>query len=129
GFVWHDDRFWLETENVVAELARTLHDERPLFRQLGAREKVSTVRRFRETVQELELERDDGVRKTLEARGLDDVVACFNEELRARRQERRIVPLEPWGRWRLSVPAELRLLRKLAAEGALPVVSLAALSD
>jgi hypothetical protein len=129
GFLWHDDRFWLETNDVVAEIAGTLRDDRPLFRQLGAREKVSTVRRFRETVQELELERDDGVHKTVEARGLDDVVACFNEELRARGRPKRIVPLETSGEWKMYIAGELRLLRKLAAEGALPVTTLECLRD
>jgi hypothetical protein len=129
GFLWHDDRFWMETSDVVGELASMLHDDRPLFRQLGVREKVSTARRFRETVQELELERDDGVKKAIEARGLDDVVACFNEELRARGRPKRIVPLDTSGEWKMYVAGELRLLRKLAAEGALPVASLDDLRD
>ncbi len=129
GFLWHDDRFWQETDDVVGELARMLHDDRPLFRQLAAMAKVSTARRFRENVQALELERDDGVRKDVEARGLDDVVACFNEELRSRGRPKRIVPLETSGEWKMYVAGELRLLRKLAAEGALPVATLDVLSD
>lgn len=129
GFLWHDDRFWQETDDVVAELARMLHDDRPLFRQLAALSKVSTARRFRESVQALDLERDDGVHKALEARGLDDVVACFNDELRSRGRPKRIVPLDTSGEWKMYVAGELRLLRKLAAEGALPVASLDVLRD
>jgi hypothetical protein len=129
GFLWHDDRFWLETDDVVAELAGALHDDRPLFRQLAVREKVSTARRFRETVQAMELERDDGVRKSIEARSLDDVVACFNEELRARGRQRRIVALDTSDGWKMYVAIELRTARKLCAEGALPVANLDALRD
>jgi len=129
GFLWHDDRFWMETSDVVAEVAGMLHDDRPLFRQLAIEEKISTARRFRETVQAIELERDDGVRKTIEARSLDDVVACFNEELRARGRQRRIVALDTSDGWKMYVAVELRLARKLAAEGALPIASLDSLSD
>jgi hypothetical protein len=129
GFLWHDDRFWMETSDVVAEVAGMLHDDRPLFRQVSIEEKVSTARKFRETVQALELERDDGVRKSIEARTLDDVVACFNEELRARGRQRRIVALDTSDGWKMYVAGELRLLRKLAAEGALPIASLDALRD
>lgn len=129
GFLWHDDRFWLETPDVVAELAAALHDDRPLFRQVAIRDKVSTARRFRETVQAMELERDDGVHKQLEARSLDDVVACFNEELRSRGRPKRLVPLDTSGAWKMYVAIELRLARKLMAEGALPVADLDALRD
>ncbi|MDB4964832.1 MAG: hypothetical protein JWN44_521 [Myxococcales bacterium] len=129
GFLWHDNRFWMETDDVVAEIAGTLHDDRPLFRQLRLEEKVSTARRFRETVQALELERDDGVKKQLEARTLDDVVACFNEELRSRGRQRRIVPLDTSEGWKMYVAIELRLARRLAAEGALPVADLDSLRD
>jgi len=129
GFLWHDDRFWMETDDVVAEVARMLHDDRPLFRQVSALEKISTARRFRETVQALELERDDGVRKIIEARSLDDVIGCFNEELRARGRSRRILPLDTSGGWKMYVAMELRQARKLVAEGALPIASLDALRD
>ena len=129
GFLWHDDRFWMETSDVVAEIAGMLHDDRPLYRQLSIEEKISTARRFRETVQSIELERDDGVKKTIEARSLDDVVACFNEELRARGRQRRIVPLDTSEGWKMYVAVELRPARKLAAEGALPVASLDDLRD
>ena len=129
GFLWHDDRFWMETSDVVAEIAGMLHDDRPLFRQLSAEEKVSTARKFRETVQALELERDDGVHKSIEARTLDDVVACFNEELRARGRQRRIFALDTSEGWKMYVALELRLARKLAAEGALPIASLDSLHD
>jgi hypothetical protein len=128
GFLWHDDRFWLETTDVVAELAAMLKDHPPLFRQLSIREKISTARRFRETVQAMELERDDGVRKQLDARGLADVVDCFNLELRARKRPERIVALETSGEWRMYVAIELQLARTLAAEGALPVGSLDSLA-
>jgi hypothetical protein len=129
GFLWHDDRFWMETSDVVAEIAGMLHDDRPLYRQLSIEEKISTARRFRETVQALELERDDGVRKSIEARSLDDIVACFNEELRARGRQRRIVALDTSEGWKMYVAVELRQARKLAAEGALPVASLDDLRD
>jgi hypothetical protein len=129
GFLWHDDRFWMETSDVVAEIAGMLHDDRPLFRQLRIDEKISTARRFRETVQSIELERDDGIKKTIEARSLGDVVACFNEELRARGRQRRIVALDTSEGWKMYVAVELRQARKLAAEGALPVASLDDLRD
>ena len=129
GFLWHDDRFWMDTDDVVAEIAGMLHDDRPLFRQLSIAEKISTARRFRETVQAIELERDDGVRKTIEARTLDEVVACFNEELRARGRQRRIVALDTSEGWKMYLAVELRLARKLVAEGALPIASLASLGD
>jgi hypothetical protein len=129
GFLWHDDRFWMETDDVVAEVAAMLHDDRPLFRQVSIQEKVSTARRFRETLQAIELQRDDGVAKSIDVRTLDDVVACFNEELRARGRQRRIVALETSSGWRMYVAGELRLLRKLAAEGALPIADLDSLRD
>jgi hypothetical protein len=129
GFLWHDDRFWMETSDVVAEVAGMLHDDRPLFRQVSVEEKVSTARKFRETVQAIELERDDGIRKSIEARTLEDVVACFNEELRARGRQRRIVALDTSDGWKMYVALELRLARKLAAEGALPIASLDSLRD
>jgi hypothetical protein len=53
GFLWHDERFWMETSDVVAEVAGMLHDDRPLYRQVSIEEKISTARRFRETVQAL----------------------------------------------------------------------------
>ena len=124
GFLWHDDRFWMETSDVVAEVAAMLRDERPLFRQRSAEEKVSTARRYSETVQAIELERDDGVRKSIEARTLDDVVACFNEELRARARQRRIVALDTSDGWKMYVALDLALARTLTAEGALPIASL-----
>jgi hypothetical protein len=129
GFLWHDDRFWMETDDVVAEVAGMLHDDRPLFRQVSIAEKISTARKFRESVHVVELERDDGVRKSVEARSLDDVVACFNEELRARGRSRRILPLDTSDGWKMYVAMELRDARKLAAEGALPIASLDSLRD
>jgi len=125
GFLWHDDRFWLDTDDVIAELAAMLHDDRAMFRQLSIQE----VAGGDEAVQRIELERDDGVGKTLLAGGFDDVVACFNEELRARGRPKRIVALDTSGEWKMYVAGELRLLRKLAAEGALPVASLDLLRD
>ena len=129
GFLWHDDRFWMDTDDVVAEIAGMLHDDRPLFRQLSIAEKISTARKFRETVHVIELERDDGVKKSVEARSLDDVVACFNEELRARGRSRRILPLDTSDGWKMYVAIELRMARKLAAEGALPIASLDSLRE
>ena len=129
GFLWHDDRFWMETSDVVAEVAGMLHDDRPLFRQVAIVEKISTARRFRETVQAIELERDDGVKKSIEARSMDDVVACFNEELRARGRQRRIFALDTSDGWKMYVAIELRVARKLVAEGALPIASLDSLRD
>jgi len=129
GFLWHEDRFWMETSDVVAEVAGMLHDDRPLYRQIAAVEKVSTTRRFREPVLAIEVERDDGVRKTIEAHTLDDVVACFNAELRARGRQRRIVALDTSEGWKMYVAIELRLARKLVAEGALPIASIDSLSD
>jgi hypothetical protein len=129
GFLWSDDRFWIDTEDAVALVAGMLHDDRPLYRQIAMVEKISTSRRFRETVQAIELERDDGVRKTIEARTLDEVVACFNDELRARGRQRRIVALDTSDGWKMYVAIELRLARKLVAEGALPIASLDSLSD
>ncbi len=129
GFLWHDDRFWMETSDVVAEIAGMLHDDRPLYRQVAIIEKISTTRRFREPVQAIELERDDGVRKTIEARTLDEVVACFNEELRARGRQRRIVALDTNDGWKMYLAIELRLARKLVAEGALPIASLDSLRE
>jgi hypothetical protein len=129
GFLWHDDRFWMETTDIVAEVAGMLHDDRPLYRQVAIIEKISTTRRFREPVQAIELERDDGVRKTIEARSLVEVVACFNEELRARGRQRRIVALDTSDGWQMYVAIELRLARKLVAEGALPIASLDSLRD
>ena len=129
GFLWHDASFWIETSDVVAEVAGMLHDDRPLFRQMSIEEKISTARRFREPVHMLELERDDGVKKTIEARSLDDVVACFNEELRARGRSRRILQLDTSEGWKMYVAMELRQARKLTAEGALPIASLDSLRD
>jgi len=77
----------------------------------------------------IELERDDGVKKSVEARSLDDVVACFNEELRARGRSRRILPLDTSDGWKMYVAIELRMARKLAAEGALPIASLDSLRE
>jgi hypothetical protein len=129
GFLWHDDRFWMDTDDVVAEIAGMLHDDRALFRQVSITEKISTARRFRETVQAIELERDDGVKKNIEARSMDDVVACFNEELRARGRQRRIFALDTSDGWKMYVAMELRQARKLCAEGALPIASLDSLRD
>ncbi|MFI5289560.1 MAG: hypothetical protein ACHQ17_07915, partial [Polyangia bacterium] len=132
GFIWHADEFWHDTDDAVAELAETLRPEpgaRRLYRQVSAREKISTARKLRETVLAVELERDDGVRKSVEARTLDDLVACFNAELRARGRTRRLIPLETAGEWQMYLAVELRLARRLVAEGALPVADLDVLAD
>lgn len=125
GFLWHDDRFWMETDDVVAELSAMLRDDRPLYRQVEIAASDDDGRDART----LTLERDDGSRKTLTAQGLDDVVALFNDELRARGRGKRIVPLDTSGEWKMYVAAELRILRKLVSEGALPVSSLDSLRD
>ena len=129
GFLWHDDRFWMETEDVVSELAAMLRDDRPLFKQLEIEEQTAHGSQSRETLQKILVERDDGARKELLARGLDDVVACFNEELRARGRGKRIVSLDTSGEWKMYIAAELRLIRKLVADGALPVTDLDSLRD
>jgi hypothetical protein len=132
GFIWHADEFWHDTDDAVAELAATLGPDpgaRRLYRQVSAREKISTARKLRETVLAVELERDDGVRKSVEARTLDDLVACFNAELKARGRTRRLIPLETAGEWQMYLAVELRLARRLVAEGALPVADLDTLAD
>lgn len=129
GFLWHDDRFWLETEDVVAELSAMLRDDRPLYRQLAIEEQTAHGKDSRETLQKIALERDDGAKKEILARGLDDVVACFNDELRARGRQKRILPLETSGEWKMYVAAELRVVRKLVAEGALPISNLDSLRE
>jgi hypothetical protein len=130
GFIWHAGEFWNDTDDVVAELAACVHDERPLFKQISAKERVSTARKFRETVLALVIERDDGVRKDVEARTLADVVAVFNAELKARGSSRRFVDLDTGGDdWLMYVCLELPLARKLVAQGALPVADLDALGD
>jgi hypothetical protein len=129
GFIWHDDRFWLETSDVVAELTAMLRDDRPLFKQVEIEEQVAHGSQSRETLQKIQLERDDGVRKEILARGLDDVVACFNDELRARGRGKRIVALDTSGEWKMYVAGELRIIRKLVADGVLPVTDLDLLRD
>lgn len=131
GFIWHADEFWHDTDDAVAELAHALSPEagsRPLFRQLSAKERISTARKVRETVLAVELERDDGVKKSVEAHTLDDLVAVFNAELKARGRSKRLFPLETAGEWQMYVAMELRLARKLTAEGALPITDLDALA-
>jgi hypothetical protein len=124
GFIWHADEFWHDTDDVINELASTLKTERPLFKQVSAKEKISTARKFRETVLQLVVERDDGVQKDLEARSLADVVDCFNAELKARGVPKRLIELDTSGEWQMYVALELKMARKLVAEGALPVADM-----
>jgi len=129
GWVWHADEFWHDTDDAVAELAAALRTDPPLFKQVEAQEKISTAHKFRETVLAIELERDDGVRKLVEARSLADLVECFNAELRERASPKRFIELATHGEWQMYLAVELRTARKLVAEGALPVTDLEALSD
>lgn len=127
GFIWHADAFWQETEDAVAELNAALKLTTPLFRQVRAREKISTARKFRETVLALEMQRDDGVPKDLDAHHLSDLVVCFNAELAARDRTDRLIELDTAGEWQMFVAMDLKLARKLAIEGALPVADLESL--
>lgn len=123
GFVWHAETFWHDTDDAVAELAQAVRE--PIFKQLRAREKISTARRFRETVLALELQRDDGVVKEIEVQALGDLVEVFNAELAARGRPRRLFSLDTSGDWEMYVALEPKLARKLFAEGALPIGDLA----
>ena len=130
GFLWSDDRFWIDTEDAVAELvAGMLHDDRPLFRQIAMVEKSRPRAASARPSRRIELERDDGVRKTDRGAHARRGGGLFNEELRARGRQRRIVALDTSDGWKMYVALELRLARKLAAEGALPIASLDSLSD
>jgi hypothetical protein len=127
GFYWRDDQFWNQTEDVVAELAPLL-GEKPLFKQVDIGEKLVTTPK-KEVLHVLSLERDDGAHLEVEARSLDDVVAAFNQELKARGQARRLVPLDTSGEWRMYVAMDLEAARKLAREGALPIDDMEGLTD
>jgi hypothetical protein len=129
GFYWRDDQYWNETDDVVAELARLVPGERPLFRQRSVSERLSSAqgKKTRVPVYVLELERDDGTVETLETRSLDDVVYRFNELLRARGRALRIVPLDTSGEWRMYVAMDPALGRKLLAAGVLPIDDLESL--
>ena len=128
GFYWRDDEFWNQTDDVVGELSALLPDDPPLFAQESQTEKLSTERR-KEIVHVLEVRRDDGATQHIEARSLDDVVAAFNAELKARGRTLRIVPLDTTGEWRMYVAMELPRARQLAREGALPVEDMEGLVD
>jgi hypothetical protein len=128
GFYWRDDQFWQQTEDVVAELAVLLPGA-PLFRQLSVSEKLSTARKVKENFRVLTLERDDGETSEIEARSLDDVVACFNATLKSRGSGRRLVPLDTSGEWRMYVSMDLAAARALAREGALPIDDMEGLTD
>jgi hypothetical protein len=119
GFLWHDERFWQETDDVNAELSKIVRE--PIFVQRSMKSRISTARKFREEVCALTLVRDDGVVKDLEARRLADVVAAWNAELRARGRGRRVVTLDTSGEWGMYLAIEVRLARELAVEGALPI--------
>jgi hypothetical protein len=128
GFYWRDDEFWNQTDDAVAELSAVLGFDPPLFKLESQSERLSTTRR-KEVVHVLAVRRDDGAEQEIEARSLDDVVAAFNAELKARGQSRRIVPLDTSGEWRMYVAMELPLARQLAREGALPVEDMEGLVD
>jgi len=122
GFVWHASEFWHDTDDAPAELSACLHGGKPLFKQVSAR--------ARDGVLGLVIERDDGVRREVEARSLADLVAVFNEELTARKHPKRLIQLDTGGAdWEMFVALEPRLALKLAAEGALPVLDLDSLDD
>jgi hypothetical protein len=131
GFYWRDDEFWNQTDDVVAELSAVLGIDPPLFTQESITEKLSpnSASRRKEVVHILEARRDDGQELTIEARSLDDVVAAFNVELKARGRTLRIVPLDTSGEWRMYVAMELPQARQLAREGALPVEDMEGLVD
>jgi hypothetical protein len=128
GFYWRDDQFWNQTDDVVEELSAALGVDPPLFVQESVTEKLSTEKR-KEVVRVLELRRDDGQTQQIEARSLDDVVAAFNAELKARGRTLRLVPLDTSGEWRMYVAMELPLARQLAKEGVLPVDDMEGLVD
>jgi hypothetical protein len=128
GFYWRDDEFWNQTEDVIAELSAVLPIDPPLFTQESMTEKLSTERR-KEVVHVITVVGDEGGRREIEARSLDDVVAAFNAELKARGRTLRIVPLDTSGDWRMYVCMELPLARQLAREGALPVEDMEGLVD
>ena len=113
GFVWHADEFWHDTDDAVAELAAALRDDRPLFRQ----ERIEHL----DAGVAVQLVRDDGVGRRVEAQSLADIVALFNEELRSRGRPRRLLSLATGGGWQMYVAVDLRLARKLVAEGVLSV--------
>jgi hypothetical protein len=129
GFVWRGAQFWNDTDDAVAELAATLGDQPPLFRQRSARETVSHKGPSREPVLAMELERADGEVQLVEARSLGDVAQIFNAELVRRGETRRLIALDTSGEWEMFVALELKLARKLVAEGALPVFDVEQLTD
>src|SRR5581483_7101517 len=120
GFVWRGAQFWNDTDDVVAEISAALKIDPPLYRQRSARETVSHGAN-RQAVLALELERADGEVQLVEARSLRDVVDVFNAELKRRDQTRRLIALDTSGEWEMFIATDLRLARKLFAEGALPV--------
>jgi hypothetical protein len=128
GFYWRDDQFWNQTDDVIAELNAILGIDPPIFTQESVTERLSTPRR-KEVVRVVSVTRDDGATQEIEARSLDDVVAAFNVELKARGRTLRIVPLDTSGEWRMYVAMELPLARQLAREGALPVEDMEGLVD
>src|SRR6185295_17506913 len=104
----------------------------PLFSQESITEKMAPtdrVARRKEHVRSIEARRDDGNTQEIVARSLDDVVAAYNAELKARGRTLRLVPLDTSGEWRMYVAMELPLARQLAREGALPVEDMEGLVD
>jgi hypothetical protein len=127
GFLWRGAQFWNDTDDVVAEIAAAVGE--PIFKQVAARETVAHDGASRQPILRLTLERDDGEARELDARTLADVVEVFNRELRARGKTRRLIALDTSGEWEMFVALDLKLARKLAAEGALPIADIEALGD
>jgi hypothetical protein len=124
GWVWHALEFWHDTDDAVGELAAALRDDRPMFKQIGC-DPIDDAG----PAALVELERDDGARSQVAARSLADLAFAFNEELRARGRPKRLLRLETNGDWEMFVAIDLRLARKLVAEGVLPIASIDDLSD
>ncbi len=134
GFYWRDDEFWNQTDDVVGELSAVLSaigGGAPLFVQEGQSERLSprASAERNDLVHVIDAKRDDGAAQQIEARSLDDVVAAFNAELKARGRTLRVVPLDTSGDWRMYVVMELPRARQLAREGALPVEDMEGLVD
>lgn len=120
GFIWRGAQFWNDTDDAVAEIAAALGDDPPLYEQRSARE-TSSRGPNRQPVLQMELARKDGEVELVEARSLADVVARFNAELKRQNDPRRLLALDTSGEWEMFVAIDLKLARKLVAEGALPV--------
>jgi hypothetical protein len=121
GFVWHAEEFWNDSDDAVGELAAALGGEKPLYRMVDSR--LSNGRLH------IEMERDDGTRKHVEAETLADLADAFNDELAARKSNKRLVELDTSGDWQMFIAIDKALGQRLAVEGALPVLDPDSLSD